>query len=244
MNYSLSTELYNNIDKNQMDRNYHMIFKYLDEVTKGVKVKPGTLARREDTLDSSTSFVAKGENDIITMSKGYNEHSYIVVNSSDRHIVAHMDSRLNSVDVSGLYVSSEGNYYISQEKVNKVVRPAKSLEVVTKEVEEELKDKQYSDRLIEINRRMNLEGKDDIRSFNVCKITFYDLESIKYLDGAYYDLSYVNYNLGKLGINPTATYEFTVESDKEMVQIINDFYHNPKKYIAMLELNKEQEVVR
>lgn len=224
------------------DKDYQMILEQLDTATNGIRIKPGTLSQNEAL--GGTEYIASGDKDTIRIVNEYNEHAHIMLLGENKTSRIHLNSRLNSVDVSGFYVGEKGNYYISQEYGTKIIKKGKTYEEIEQEVEKEMPNALYSDKGIEVSRRWDKESKDVTTTFCKAKIFFYDVESIGCLKNPevanHPDIGYVNHCFQQIGIQPSQMIEFEVGSQQEMVSLINDFYKNPEKYIQMITTDKEQ----
>ena len=94
--------------------------------------------------------------------------------------------------------------------------------------------------------RYGIEGKDVIKRYRKCRITFFNTESLSYFDerlsnwiSDYYTVSRT---LSDQGIEPTSFFEFYVDTDKEVVRIANQFYLNPYRFISSMESKKNNVV--
>lgn len=242
MNYSLKTELINKIGPLVNDEKYKMILKYLEPTIKGVSIKPGTLTTSEEGY--GTKHTAYSDKNVVEIIRQSNEHASISLSGKNKMSRVHFNSRLNSVEVDGFFAGNDGNYYVEQGVIQKIVKKGKSNEQIEKEVEEEMPGALRTEQLTEIRRRMDSEGKDVTKSVLTAKIYFYNLESIGYLEDPQVanqpNTRNVNYYFNQMGIEPTQVIEFEVGEGLDMVSFINDFYNHPDRYTSMLIQNEEQ----
>lgn len=221
--------------------------KYVDSIVSGIDIKPGMLKNVKDVGYMRYDIEGK---DSISILRGYNEHSKVIFSGPDKEINVDLNSRLDFASLSGCFMTNEGNYYITLDNdfIDIVVEKAKPYEQIKKEVEDELKDKLYHEQLGEINRRLGIvgEGKDAVRRYRKCRITFFNTESLSYFDerlsnwiNDYYT---VNSSLSDQGIEPTSFFEFYVDTDEEVVRIANQFYLNPYSFISSMESKKDNVV--